>query len=346
MRWYIIEPIDTLFFKTAEPMEIGESHDAKFIFPPTSQTIIGAFRTLALVQNNISYNDYYNRNIKPEILEKIGTYDNSSPFEIIGPFFKSENRYFIPAPYCWYKYEEKVKKEEETKKDNDKRYFKIIFPNLINKNDFNFIKMQSEKLLWINKSNAESIGGKYFILVDDFININEKSMKNNKDKELLDKENFKVEAKFKNDFYEVEKRTGIALETNSRRARESHIYFFPHIRLKKNVQIVVGINCDLPIDPKGIIEIGAEKRKAYYEEINDFLNLWKKLNEIKSEHYMALSNIEGGENANDFLISTGKIQYTGGWDLKKNFHKPLKGYYTQGSIFSKKIDSSCIPILI
>lgn len=361
MKWYLIEPIDTLFFRTAEPMDIGESHDAKNIFPPTTQTIIGAFRTLALLQNNISFKDYYEGNVKQEILDKIGTWDNEYPFEVVGPFFKLKDKYFVPSPYCWYKNEEESNKNEENNDKVESKAYKIsngnenlkdiniILPKIINKNDYNFIEMQNEKVLWVNKKDVENIGGKYYVLLDDFINCNKKITEiHDKNENISEKKDltFSIKILSNKDIFEIENRTGIALEKDSRKARESHIYFFPHIRFKKDVWLVVGLSSDLPISNEGIIEIGAEKRKAYYKEISEFSNLWENINKIKSEFFMSLSNIEGGENVDNYLISTGKIKYLGGWDLKKGFHKPLKGYYPQGSIFSKKISQSFIPVKI
>jgi CRISPR-associated protein Cmr3 len=48
MEWYKLMPQDAFFVRTAEPMEIGESHSGSFLFPPPASTFCGAFRTLAL----------------------------------------------------------------------------------------------------------------------------------------------------------------------------------------------------------------------------------------------------------------------------------------------------------
>ena len=47
---------------------------------------------------------------------------------------------------------------------------------------------------------------------------------------------------------------------------------------------------------------------------------------------------------NDAAVATGKIQYLGGWDMKKGFHKPMKGYFPAGSVFNKKLNDNFIEL--
>ena len=62
MNWYSFEPADTLFFRGAEPMNIGENHTATANFPPPARTLEGALRTTILKQNKIPIDQYYDNN--------------------------------------------------------------------------------------------------------------------------------------------------------------------------------------------------------------------------------------------------------------------------------------------
>lgn len=336
MKWYIIEPIDTLFVRTAEPMQMGESHDASFIFPPPTNTIRGAFRTLVLKEKNIKYSEYCSENYNnSDIINSIGKSTDEEPFNIIGPFFKEKEKFYIPAPFCYFKTEDKSqdkKEKEREKSDEDKDKINIIFGKIMNTKEFSFISINEDNFVWVKGDKLESIGGSY-ISIEDFIESNNK----NKDK-------IRIESKKTNDFFIIEKRIGIALEKNIRKVRESHIYSFPHIRLKNNVSLVIGIDKILPISNSGIIEIGAEKRKAKYYELNNFDKLWESLNKSASNYYMSLSTIKANDEIKDDVVSTGKIQYIGGWDMSKRFHKPIVGYYPVGTIFTKNVKNICIPI--
>jgi len=92
MEWYAFCPSGTLLCKGAEPMEMGEDHHASHIFPPTPQTIVGALRTATLVQNGISFVDYYKSNAPTHILSTIGEAVNPDPFQVIGPLFRIDEQ--------------------------------------------------------------------------------------------------------------------------------------------------------------------------------------------------------------------------------------------------------------
>jgi len=110
MDWYTFNPVDTLFFKGAEPMNLGENHTASANFPPPVQTITGALRTAVLMQNGISIEDYYKNNIDGDILTLIGPADKEAAFCVVGPLFQENNITFVPAPYSWF-----IEKEDKDK---------------------------------------------------------------------------------------------------------------------------------------------------------------------------------------------------------------------------------------
>ncbi|MBF0201034.1 MAG: hypothetical protein HQK66_06935, partial [Desulfamplus sp.] len=56
-----------------------------------------------------------------------------------------------------------------------------------------------------------------------------------------------------------------------------------------------------------------------------------------------LSPVEVSKETSAALVASGKIIYRGGWDLARQFHKDMKGYYPAGSVFNSAVDQSCIP---
>ncbi len=312
MEWFEFIPTDTIFFRGAEPMEMGESHTSKLNFPPPLSTIIGAVRTMILKQNKVPFRKYYSGDIDKKILEITGKFNEKAGFNLIGPYFKIDNDVYIPAPYNWY----------FEKKNKDNKKIEIIKSEKI---DCEFIKTDKEELYWAKNVNdeVETLGGKW-------IKIQDISKKNGEE----------IEYKTNTDLFVTELRTGIALETKARNARKGHIYQFNHIRFKKGVSMIYSIDKDLPLSEKGVLQLGAEQRFGGYSKVREIIFPENK----GSGLYMSLSMIEKSDQANDAVVATGKPVYLGGWDLKKGFHKPMVGYYPAGSVFNKKFNDNLIEI--
>lgn len=309
MNWYKFMPVDTLFFKGASPMNLGENHTAFHIFPPPAHTIAGAVRTAVLKQNQISFDDYGKGRAPAEIYDAIGSAGEKAPFDLIGPLFMLDGLVYIPAPYSWF-----MQKDSHSGKVNLIKG-KPLYSRLL--------KSESSEFLWAKDEKGElvSIGGMWIPQND------------------LYSSDMTIEIRTCEYFFENEPRTGIALKRN-RRVREGHLYSFNHVRLKKNVGLVFGTDKDLPLEDKGVLKLGGEQRIGWYQKLDravvDFTE--------KGEQFLALSIVEGNDNTNSAVVATGKILYFGGWDLKKGFHKPMRGFFPAGSVFNKKINDNCIAI--
>jgi len=306
MIFYKFKPVDTLFFKGAEPMSMGEDHTSSSMFPPFPNTIMGAIRTAYLKQHRINFNDYGKGKVDAKIHDDIGEAGKDATFSIIGPFFKKNNNYYIPAPYNWYM----------DKKDQDN---KEILVTKSEKIESSLIK-SSENIYWA-KGGGEliSIGGRWVNINDLYQNINT------------------IDLLSIDDFADLEARTGIQLEDNRRIVKEGHLYSFSHRRLKDGVELVFGIDREIDIEDSGVLKLGGEQRFGMYQKIENpvpYIN--------KGNCFLSLSMVCGTDTSNNALISTGKIQYAGGWDMKKGFHKDLKGYYPAGTVFNKKINNNLI----
>lgn len=324
IKWQALKPMDTLFFKGALPMVMGENHTSEFRFPPSCHTIAGAVRTAVLRQNNIPFKDYCGKDFSDEsIISAIGRAGNDPPFTILGPLLEKSGTIYIPAPYSWY-----LEKDDKNKKEAVSVYrSKPVESSLV-------VTPYPERLYVAKGARGEltTAGGKWLKL-DDFLS-----------------QKAEITICETTDFYCQEQRTGIALEKN-RSVRKSHLYTFTHARLGEDVRIIFGIRskAELPLSDSGMLRVGGEQRMGYYEpvivDIDIDISDWPKASGEPSGGssgksrviglFMNLSNMVVSDSLESSLVACGKIQYIGGWDMKKGFHKPAIAYYPPGSIFNK-----------
>lgn len=309
MIFYSFKPVDTLFFRGSEPMEKGSDHTSTSVFPPPAHTIVGAIRTAYLKQKDIDFKDYGNGKVDEKIHNDIGTAGEDAPFSLMGPFFKKGDDYFVPAPFHWYV--EKKKEENAT-----------IAPIIKSESVSNSLIQSNETLHWA-KGNGEmvSVGGKWIRINDLYSNAEEKTV-------------LKLE-----DFVSFEDRPGIAINEKTNTVIEGHLYSFNHARLHEDVELIFGMDKEISFANSALLKVGAEQRFGMYKKIEDILNI-----EQAGELFMSLSIVEGTEEANKAVIATGKIEYLGGWDMRKRFHKPMRGYFPAGTVFNQKLNNNFIQI--
>ena len=312
--WFSFTPQDTLYFRGAEPANMGENHTASMVFPPPAHTIAGALRTATLIQNNVSFSDYNNGSCAPSIIEAIGKSGEDCPFGILGPFFLLGGKVWVPCPFIWFS-------EKTEEKRSESRFRKITVSTPV-KNTL--VKTASgEKLFWAKGRNLETLGGNWVCLDELGTATGGKNIRTS------------------GDFFVSENHTGIALDVKDTRrtAREGHLYSFIHARLCEGVKLVFGVKRKLPLSDSGVLKLGAEQRFGEYKKMGDM-----GFQKGASGLFMSLSILAGNEEANRHCIATGRISYLGGWDLHRGFHKPMKGYFPAGSVFDKKINDHCIEL--
>jgi CRISPR-associated protein Cmr3 len=319
MDWYSFSPQDTLFFRGAEPANMGESHAASAVFPPPAHTIAGALRTMALVQNNIAFDDYGKGRLQgQEIIAAIGKAGEESPFSILGPFFHVEGKIWVPCPFTWYGEKDENDSNTPTRERNP---MKVTTSKALNSA---MIRTGSGvNLRWAKGDELETLGGRWVEI---------EALNSGSDEKTIKEKGF---------FCVTEIHTGIALDVKEKRrvVRDGHLYSFVHARLCQGVKLIFGLNKALPICNKGVLKLGAEQRFGQYEKFDGIT-----IPQGNSGLYMSLSIQEGSEEANQSVVSTGRIQYYGGWDLHRQFHKPMKGYYPAGSVFDKRLNDNCIEL--
>lgn len=317
-EWYRFEPQDTLFFRGAEPAVMGESHSASFNFPPPPQTITGAMRTAVLTQNSINFHDYKNGKCGEEILKAIGKAGEESPFRVLGPLFEKEGSLWLPCPYNWFTEKENLKSLSAGGAKIPVTKAQPFSGGIIN------VKAGlGSKLLWVKGKEPESLGS-FWVKINDF------STREG------EKHVYREDA-----FFVREPHTGIAMDYGAQRrtARKHHLYSFVHARLREDVKLVFGVTTVLPIQDAGVLTLGAEQRFGKYEKVPTV-----QLPHGNSGLFMSLSLVEGNDASNQACVATGKIRYLGGWDMNKEFHKDMKGFFPTGTVFNQNIKDQCLQL--
>ena len=316
MKWYEFKPSDTLFFRGAEPMLGGMDYETTLIFPPSASVISGAIRTAVLAQRSIAISEYQ---IGHPISENIGEFGKDAPFDVTGPFLKYKSDYYVPAPYTWF-----------TADKENSRKIQIIKAVPLETEVKNRLGLKSSPKLirWVkHNKKIKSVGGNW-ISLNGLLN-NKKKFENGKSIFTSDD--------IETSLFSTEKRTGISINYQ-RKVEESKLYSARHIRLKSDVSLLWRIDGDCGLSSSGVLVLGGEQRFGRYRELDHAPVFPDSGNE-----YLALSPIPVCEKSKSDLIAAGQINYRGGWDLAKQFHKDMKGFYPAGSVFKENINNCCIP---
>ena len=190
------------------------------------------------------------------------------------------------------------------------------------------LKSSPKLISWVKHDNeVKSIGGKW-ISLNGLISGNKK-FENGK--------SIFMSGNSATSLFSVEKRTGILID-HKRKVEESKLYNARHIRLKSDVSLLWGIDCDCGLAASGILVLGGEQRFGGYKELDQV-----PVFPDSGSEYLALSPVAVNEGSKNKLIATGQISYRGGWNLAKQFHKDMTGFYPAGSVFNENINNCCIP---
>jgi len=294
----------------------GMDYETTLIFPPSVSVISGAIRTSVIAQQSISISEYKNGH---PISGRIGEYGKDAPFEVTGPFIRYRSDYYVPAPYTWF-----------TADNKNSRKIRIVRPVPLEPGLKNRLGLKSSPKLisWVKHDNEiKSIGGNW-ISLNGLVNKNKKF---ENDKSIF------MSGNPDTSLFSVEKRTGISFDRH-RKVEESKLYNARHIRLKSDVSLLWGVDRDCGLSSSGILVLGGEQRFGRYEELDKAPVFPDSGNE-----YLALSPISVNEESKNKLIAAGQISYRGGWNLAKQFHKDMTGFYPAGSVFNENINNCCIP---
>jgi len=256
-----MEPVDVLFFKTAQPFDPGGSIDS--VFPPFPHTIASS------------------------IAAKLWSFSGKSIYDtrifksFYGPFFEIGNQILFPTPLNILKSEIKFEKSVlyfgKVEENLEKLEFKTNLEGEITPLWFEMQKIEVEET-----GKRENLGG--FITLEGL-------------KKWLvgDYENLKIEEDFVKEIYEKESRLGIGILPETYTTETGQMYRINFLRFKKDIKIVCWFEFEdekdreiLEKEPK-FLQLGTERRQVRYE-IDEDDTLIKELEGVKEEIKKSLKN--------------------------------------------------------
>lgn len=321
--WYELTPIDTLFFRGNEPMEAGQPTSAPF-FPPPVTVVQGALRTAVLLQRGISFSDYKQGKVSAEVIGQIGKCGEEAPFSVTALLVRRNGICYAPAPASWFV-------DLPDKPNSSKEYIGRRIITAIS------TTMDGSSLGIVSSSGMVSLAvarHEAFPLSGCWVNVSLFSRQDitlASDDLLTDSE-----------LYAVEGRIGIGLN-EQRTVVEGKLYSANHLRLRDGVTIVVALDKSPGLDGAGMLQLGGEQRKCRYEELAS-IPLFGAVEATNS--FVSLAPVPADETLLTKVIAARKPVVMAGWDLSRGFHKPTTCWLSAGSVFSEKINNSCIPLAL
>jgi CRISPR-associated protein Cmr3 len=321
MKWYKYFPSDTLFLRGSEPMVSGTSYETVQLFPPPVSVIKGALRTAVLAQKHVSIHQYRKGH---DIEALIGKYGETAPFKVIGPLLSFKSRLLMPAPYTWF-----VENPPEAGKESQHPEVHIHETKSLDSEVISGLGLTSSSRLtgWVRHFHEiKPVGGCWVSVAETLKGI----------RVFVEGETIFSPGNRDVRLFEKEERLGIGMDP-FRRVNEGQLYMARHIRLHKDASIVWAVDRDIGLDSEGVLSLGGEQRFGRYCSMDPGFEF-----QAQGNRYLALSPVEVNETTHAELIASGKIVYRGGWNLARQFHKEMKGYYPAGAVFSAPVDHACI----
>lgn len=318
--WYQLTPIDTLFFRGAEPLEAGQpSRDT--LFPPPVSVIQGALRTAVLKQRGVAFADYKANRCPPDVLESIGICGQPAPFQVTAILLARRETIYVPWPASWF-----VEKEQLPKGACPTLIGRTILRATPPESAAASLRLHSSagaKLPMVRAVDAEQLAGHWLrldclrtppvtIAVDDLLAPGE--------------------------FYDLEPRAGIAID-GKRKVERGKIYSAAHIRLRQDVTLVVGIDIDIGLADQGFITLGGEQRMCGYAR-RQVPNLPEK----SASMFVTLAPVELTAEMLPVVFAASKPVTLAGWDLAKGFHKATTTWLPAGTVLTRNIHKFCVPL--
>lgn len=323
--WYELTPIDTLFFRGNEPMEAGQP-TAVPLFPPPVSVVQGALRTAVLREKGISFADYKHGRGGTEIVDLIGECGKEAPFVVTALLIRRNGILYAPAPANWFI---DLPKSEKPQSSSDYIARKIVTAASTAADAANLGITSSSGPAPLVVAQYEAVP-----LTGCWVNVNlftRQGITLSENDLLTD-----------GDLYAVEPRIGIGL--NERRTVvEGKLYSANHLRLRDGVTLVAVLDKNPGLTGKGFLQLGGEQRKCHYEQI-DSMPLPGSADTPKG--YVALAPAPANEPLLPKVIAAHRPVVIAGWDLGRGFHKPTAAWLPAGSVFSEKINDSCIPLAL
>jgi len=312
MKLWTFNPVDSCFFRGANPFNAGEGGFLDSQFPPTAQTMTGVIRATIAADNNVNW-DQFHRGEQEDIANLVGRNgDDAGALRFGGPYIIREKQRLFPLPMHLL-YSDQHRKwawlepsEEALLTDQGDLQLPTLCSNA----------SEGSKPLanaWLDQTNFTSVlqGG----APTDYYE--------------------------QKDFFKAESRTGIGRDNATRTVEEGQLYFTRHIRLINDVNLAMSVDGADAMQVERMVRLGGEGRAAQLS-IDSTLPTVPERKEINGKGIIillthgdfkgkSLPPLPKGLNITSACI--GKAVREGGWDYKENQPKPLKSLVPAGSVY-------------
>ncbi len=242
--WFCLEPIDSWSFGDGRPNHAGEDQsDLACLFPPSPLTVAGAIRAAAARALGWS-----GRPAEPwpkDIVERLGDGLDAGPLRFTGPFLARDGEPLFPAP---------AHLVGTVDAGGEWQPADLLAPGTEVMTDLSEAPVGLPEPCGVAKSMVSSSlkpPRGVWLTVQGLSRV------------LAGELPPSQECVRERDLFSFEHRVGLELEADSRTAREAHLYSPVHVRLKRNVGIVVGVaGLDAAIQLPELIPLGGEGRLA------------------------------------------------------------------------------------
>ena len=319
MKYHVVyfEPEEWVAFRENTVFETG---DSARLSHPKVETFLGAVRTAFLKEKGIDPKD-----IPEEIVSVIGDSSSTGILRMIGPFFYSGNKHYLPIPANLYE----LKEETEEAKTDTKKTHELMIPNKKLKYNYNGFDLH---LPWIPYS--EKVAEQPEAELIEIKSLEALQMGNLDELNLI---------KF-TDIASTETHVGIALENGKKGVQDEMLYSVNTYRFKENSGFFFFINEETKklLDELDEVFLGMKQRVAKLHFGIMETNLFEFVPTNKSAICLITPSIfDNGFMPSNGIIKDSKVVSAivkrkmpiSGWDLAKNQPKPIYHVVPAGSVY-------------
>lgn len=336
-------PLDTSFFREAKPFNAGEGGFLDSMFPPSAQTLIGAFRSAVGEAEGVDWKAYQ-RDAGHPLRKVIGTPESIDPLSFEGPYLLKDGQRLYPVPlYLLTKYnkpKQKLENKEELLKwmkcsdtNGGGRQWARLEPGNVVTTDMGEVRLpeksgsleggKSPEELWLDTAQLARVL----------------------------KGELPEEAVLQDELVASESRTGIARDNDKRTVRDGMLYFTRHLRLNEKEDVAFGMVIEgitEDINPT-VTRLGGEGRLAKLDRVQGYKPIEPPVPKGGEQGLIVTLVTHAdfiGEPEPDWSalgvtrISAciGKAVREGGWDYAKHEPKPLASLVPAGSSYFVTVD--------
>jgi CRISPR-associated protein Cmr3 len=245
MSWLFIEPQDVWLFRDGRPFDAGVDHGARSLFPPTPNTVQGIIRSRYLVEQDVDFQEYADRDSALQTVgEAIGwPGDGYGRMRLRGPLVSRWDEgnqtlvRYVPLP------------ADVVKVGNDHRLLRPLKISLTRANwpDNGLLP------LWLGS------------LTDDDVPKEAKGWLSEKTLPdyLADTPSANLSVEHDDALFVREGRFGVGIASRHKRPEEGLLYQVEFIRPRSNVGLAVELN-GVALAPSGLLRMGGESRAGRF----------------------------------------------------------------------------------